>query len=87
MPLAAASASLDDFVNCYFGRARPLGAPKGEAVDKSSRKPAGTEERTPQRGVPTNRHERKETDRFKRFTDEELTKRDKLLITLPMCPA
>ncbi len=31
----------------------------------------------PQRGVLTSRHERKETDRFKSFTYEELIKRDK----------
>jgi type I restriction enzyme M protein len=34
-------------------------------------------DRTPQRGVPT-RHTRVETERFKSFTYEELTKRDKV---------
>ena len=55
---------LDDFVACYFG---------------CSRRPAGDEERVPQgRGYRGNRHERKEGERFKSFTYEELTKRDKL---------
>jgi type I restriction enzyme M protein len=35
------------------------------------------DDRTPQRGVPT-RHNRVETERFKSFTYEELTKRDKV---------
>ena len=35
---------------------------------------------------PKNRHDRKESDRFKSFTYEELIKRDKHLIAR-MCPA
>ncbi len=54
---------LDDFVNCYFGE---VGS-------------ARCADRTPQRGVPTsNRHNRVETERFKSFTYDELTKRDKV---------
>ena len=60
-------ADLDDFVSCYFGRARSPSAPK--ETD----------------GLPQlrdryqlSRHERKESDRFKSFPYEELTKRDKL---------
>ena len=40
---------LDDFVNCYFGRARPLGAPQ---TDGPAVRPYQS------------RHERKETERF-----------------------
>ncbi len=36
---------------------------------------------------PTNRHDGKETDRFKSFIDEELIKRDKRSITHRTCPA
>lgn len=75
---------LDDFVKCYFGRARPPGEPTSAAPDKKSR---GTEidtARTPQRGVPTNRHDRKPTwidkddkGRWRSYDYEELIKRDK----------
>ena len=56
---------LDDFVNCYFGRARSPSAPKetdGPAV----------------RPYQLSRYERKESERFKSFPYEELLKRDKL---------
>ncbi len=54
---------LDDFVNCYFGRAgSPLPAESGA------------------HGVTrhTSRHTRKESERFKSFTYDELLKRDKV---------
>ena len=57
---------LDDFVNCYFGqvgRGVPT-APEGGSLGPAS---------------PTlSRHNRKETERFKSFTYDELTKRDKV---------
>lgn len=52
-------------MNCYFGRARSPSAPNetdGPAV----------------RPYQLSRHERKEPERFKSFSYEELTKRDKL---------
>ncbi|PZR74989.1 MAG: DNA methyltransferase [Chthoniobacterales bacterium] len=55
---------LDDFVNCYFGGA--VSAPKSKASAVTDRRYSG------------NRHERKETDRFKSFTYLELIKRDKI---------
>ena len=56
---------LDDFVNCYMGRANRPGEPKSKGGS------AGTPR-------PTSRHERKETERFKSFTYDELIKRDKV---------
>jgi type I restriction enzyme M protein len=53
---------LDDFVNCYFGGTRAVASKKGADSAAPSR----------------SRHERKESERFKSFTYEELTKRDKL---------
>ncbi|MBL9115867.1 MAG: N-6 DNA methylase, partial [Verrucomicrobiaceae bacterium] len=54
---------LDDFVNCYFGRAgSPLPAAGGASRTKR----------------PTSRHDRKETERFKAFDYEDLIKRDKI---------
>ncbi len=53
---------LDDFVNCYFGGTSSV----------SSKEKAGRE------ASPPNRFERKETERFKSFTYEELIKRDKI---------
>ncbi len=58
---------LDDFVKCNFGevgRAALPRVPNREAAQQ--RRPTG------------NRHERKESERFKSFTYEELTKRDKV---------
>src|SRR5438552_745943 len=52
---------LDDFVSCYFGGTSSV----------SSKKKAGTE------ASPPNRFDRKESDRFKSFSYEDLTKRDK----------
>jgi type I restriction enzyme M protein len=59
---------LDDFVSCYFGMPGSLEFPilTDELLTFSARK------RT------RNRHERKESERFKSFSYEELTKRDKL---------
>lgn len=57
---------LDDFVDCYFGN-------PGRTSAVSSKKKAGTEASPPTR----NRHDRKEAERFKSFTYEELIKRDK----------
>ncbi|MDD2237492.1 MAG: class I SAM-dependent DNA methyltransferase [Kiritimatiellae bacterium] len=56
---------LDDFVNCYFGRANCPSEPKSKSGS------AGTPR-------PTSRHQRTEGERFKAFTYEELTKRDKV---------
>jgi len=56
---------LDDFVNCYFGRAGSPSAPKSK-TDGPAVHP-----------YPS-RHDRKESERFKSFTYEELTKRDKV---------
>jgi type I restriction enzyme M protein len=53
---------LDDFVSCYFG---------GTSAVSSK---AGTEASPPGKS----RHDRKESERFKSFTYEELTKRDKV---------
>ena len=53
---------LDDFVNCYCGRPSP---PKSK-TDGPAVHPYH------------NRHDRKESERFKSFTYEELTKRDKV---------
>src|SRR5438045_8623703 len=58
-------ADLDDFVSCYFGRARSPSAPKETDGLPQLRDP-----------YQCSRHERKESERFKSFTYEELTKRD-----------
>jgi type I restriction enzyme M protein len=54
---------LDDFVACYGGTS-----------SVSSKAKAGTEASPPGKS----RHDRKESERFKSFTYEELTKRDKV---------
>ncbi|HNX52230.1 MAG TPA: class I SAM-dependent DNA methyltransferase [Pontiellaceae bacterium] len=54
---------LDDFVNCYFGRDA---SPQASAAGSASQP------------YLENRHQRKESERFKAFTYEELTKRDKV---------
>ena len=63
-------ADLDDFVDCYFGKSGsgvpPLGSGKGK--EDKRRDAAST----------LNRHDRKETDRFKAFAYEDLIKRDKI---------
>ncbi len=59
---------LDDFVNCYFCR------PGGTSAVSSKKAKAGTDASPPN----GNRHERKETDRFKSFPYEELIKRDQI---------
>jgi type I restriction enzyme M protein len=59
---AATVRDLDDFVNCYLGRD---GSPQPSAGDSVNR-------------PYLSRHERKESERFKGFSYEELTKRDKL---------
>ena len=53
---------LDDFVNCYFGRD---GSPQPSAGDSVNR-------------PYLSRQEGKESERFRSYTYEELTKRDKL---------
>ncbi len=53
---------LDDFVSCYFGGTSAVSSKAGTAAGPPS----------------ANRHERKETERFKSFTYEELIKRDKI---------
>ena len=58
---------LGDFVNCYFGRdAAPSASGKSKTTAGSASQP-----------YLGNRHERKETERFKAFGYDELTKRDK----------
>jgi type I restriction enzyme M protein len=59
---------LDDFVACYFGNAK--------SAAKSLSSTGGEGARRAGEGV--SRHNRKETDRFKSFTYEELVKRDKV---------
>ena len=61
--LAPASANLDDFVNCYFGRARSPSAPKD--TDGPTVRP-----------YRLSRHERQPADRFRFFTYADLFKRD-----------
>jgi hypothetical protein len=51
---------LDDFVNCYFGRGDSPNRPRAVEVNRPY----------------LSRHERVETDRFRSFTYEELTKGD-----------
>ena len=53
---------LDDFVNCYFGRGDSPNRPRAVEVNRPY----------------LSRHERKESERFKSFSYEKLTKRDKL---------
>jgi len=69
---------LDDFVDCYFGRSW-----EGEAsAEPKSKKKSGTAGMSAvalaKAEASPSRHERKETERFKSFTYEELTKRDKV---------
>ena len=63
--------NLDDFVTCYFGcshasvkRQRQGGVSEGDGSQS--------------RGYSGSRHDRKESEGFKSFTYEELTKRDRL---------
>ncbi|MFZ4774579.1 MAG: type I restriction-modification system subunit M [Terrimicrobiaceae bacterium] len=56
---------LDDFVDCYFGKPGSPSAPKSKTDGPAVH---------PYQG----RHNRKESERFKAFTYEELTKRDKV---------
>jgi type I restriction enzyme M protein len=73
---------LDDFVACYFGApssgparaGSETGAPGGKA--KSTPHPGPLPGRGGEGGA--SRHNRKESQRFKSFTYEELTKRDKV---------
>jgi len=58
---------LDDFVNCYFGQSGS-GVPPLDSKKEKRRDAAST----------LNRFDRKESERFKAFTYEELTKRDKV---------
>jgi type I restriction enzyme M protein len=53
---------LDDFVACYFGES-PRSQNEGEGASR--------------KGAPRTRHNRKESDRFKSFTYDDLIKRDK----------
>jgi hypothetical protein len=61
---AGASADLDDFVNCWFGCSGAVSASKSKGSAVTDRRYSG------------NRHERKESERFKSFPYEELLKRD-----------
>jgi type I restriction enzyme M protein len=63
-------ADLDDFVDCYFGRT-PADVVESDVSAERKKISAGDSRRY-------SRHERKESERFKSFTYEELTKRDKL---------
>src|SRR6266516_3661235 len=56
---------LDDFVNCYFGCSGAVSASKSKASAVTDRRYSGS------------RFERVESERFKSFTYETLTKRDK----------
>jgi type I restriction enzyme M protein len=72
---------LDDFVACYFGNVGPVsspGAPGGCArpTAKSTPHPSPLPGRGGEGGA--SRHNRKESERFKSFTYDELTKRDKV---------
>jgi type I restriction enzyme M protein len=63
-----ARSDLDEFVNCYFGRSSGSGvSPLGNEDIRQDA--ASTKVR--------NRHAREESERFKSFTYDELTKRDK----------
>lgn len=73
--LAPASADLDDFVACYFGTPRQETRPTTESASVGRVSPPGG-----------NRHDRKESERFRSFTYEELTKRDKRSIALSNMP-
>jgi type I restriction enzyme M protein len=57
--------NLDDFVNCYLGCSGAVPAPSGTAV-------------ADHRYSGLSRHNRVESERFKGFTYDELTKRDKV---------
>ena len=61
---------LDDFVACYFGQS-------GSNVAAASRRGLGENQRR-DAAATLSRHNRVETERFKSFTYEELTKRDKV---------
>ena len=66
--------SLDDFVNCYLGRA---GSPL-PAADGAVRTQRPTKDGAQRTERPTSRHDRKETERFKAFDYDDLIKRDKV---------
>ncbi|MDZ4198269.1 MAG: hypothetical protein U1E27_03190, partial [Kiritimatiellia bacterium] len=59
---------LDAFVDCYFGLLGGSGVPPLVPAKNQRRDTAAT----------LNRHNRKETERFRAFTYEELTRRDKV---------
>ncbi|HEX7516303.1 MAG TPA: class I SAM-dependent DNA methyltransferase [Chthoniobacterales bacterium] len=69
-PTESARKSKDD-----RSRTRPLKAVESESVSPTSK---GKESAVTDRRYSGNRHERKESERFKCFTYEELTKRDKV---------
>jgi four helix bundle protein len=56
----------EEFVNCWFGCSGAVSASKSKGSAVTDRRYSG------------DRHERKESERFKSYTYEELTKRDKL---------
>ena len=62
---------LDDFVTCWFGRQTGGAVASAVSAEKAEKKSAGDSGRY-------SRFDRIETERFKSFTYEELTKRDKL---------
>jgi type I restriction enzyme M protein len=59
---------LDDFVECYFGQVSQSDGGVSPQNENQSRDGSAT----------LSRHNRIETDRFKTFTYDELTKRDKV---------
>ncbi|MDB6029233.1 MAG: putative type restriction enzymeP protein, partial [Verrucomicrobiales bacterium] len=62
---------LDDFVNCYLGGV-------SDEKKKSTPHPNPLPDRGGEGRKPGSRHQRKESERFKCFTYEELIKRDKV---------
>src|SRR5436305_3133058 len=68
---------LDDFVSCYFGGTSSVSSKKKAGTRNAVRLPdaAGLSKASPS---GKSRHERKESERFKSFTYEELIKRDKI---------
>ncbi len=78
---ATKRSDLEDFVACYFGTpntdsARNGGSETGAPAKKGRSTPHPGP--LPGRGEGASRHNRVETERFKAFTYEELTKRDKV---------
>lgn len=66
-------ADLDDFVNCYFGKTGSSGSGVPPFVSGK-----GKEDKRRDAASTLNRHDRKETERFKAFAYEDLIKRDKI---------